>query len=409
MPIKRLLLLAFTAMLTMLGLGILFPAGPILTRELGFTETQWGVLMSIYPILGVLTGFLWGRFSQWKGRKPAILIGLFGFGIGSALFAMGDTFSELIIARVVGGAFAAATIPAIFAYVADVTPPEKRSVGMGMVGAAIGLGIVLGPALCAIFTPDDATLTQLRRPYWVSAGLAAANLLFVLVRLPESWDEETRAAARSRQQHADLASGWARYTPFLVFSMLIQTAFMGLESTLTFLVADRFDGGPRSSGMVLGLVGLVAVLVQGGLIRRLTLKYSDHRLLTTGTALMALGLVAVGLPLGFGGLLFAGTILAAGHALATPTFIALLSRSTENQGEAQGLNHSAQSWGRVIGPILMTFLYQTFSAVVTYAAGGALTLLAMFVAAFHLKPAVEIQGSEPFDSTKRNEPTLEGR
>ncbi len=381
----QLLLLAATACLTMLGLGVLFPVGPLYTRALGITESEWGFLMAIFPLMGVATGWLWGRFSQRRGRKPAIMIGLVGFGAGSLLFALGDTYNELILARFVGGTFAAATIPAIFASVADVTTAEKRSVGMGIVGAAIGLGLILGPVFCAILTPDDAGLAELRRPYWISAGLAALNLLLVWWRLPETWNAAAREAAPSRER-TGIVAGWQRYWPFLIFSLLVQTGFMGLESTLTFLVADRFEGGPRKAGLLLGVVGLVAVFVQGGLIRPLSKRYSDYSIMIAGTVLLALGLGLVGLDMGWNGLVGAGAVLAAGHALATPTFIALLSRTTTNQGEAHGLNHSAQSWGRVIGPLLMTKLYQDYGPELSYGIAGGLGAVALFLALAWLGP-----------------------
>ena len=123
-------LVALTAFLLMLGLGVLFPVLPYFTRSLGLSDVQAGVLMSAYPGVGVLVSPLWGRFSEQRGRKLVILIGLLGFAASFALFGLGDTFAELFGARVLGGLFAAAAMPAIFAYVADVTEPENRSRAM---------------------------------------------------------------------------------------------------------------------------------------------------------------------------------------------------------------------------------------------------------------------------------------
>ena len=181
---------ALTAFVLMLGLGVLFPVLPKFTTALGIPDAHAGWLLAAYPLASFVASPLWGRFSNAFGRKPAIVIGLCGYALGFGLFGIGQTFAQLLAARVLGGLLSAAALPALFAYVADVTTAEKRSSGMGALGAAIGLGVTFGPAIGAL---TDAWL-GVRAPYFVSAAIGLANAVVVAFALPESLGPEARAA-----------------------------------------------------------------------------------------------------------------------------------------------------------------------------------------------------------------------
>lgn len=376
---RPLLLVAGTAFLLMLGLSVLFPVLPFYIRWLDLTEFEAGVLLSIYAGIGVIVAPFWGRFSERVGRKPAIIVGLLGFSVGFGLFGLGETFLQLLGARVLGGLFAAAALPAIFAYVADVSAPERRSVAMGTVGAAIGLGIITGPVFGGFLAP-----LGLRIPFFTSAGIGLLGVVCVLLWLPESHDAAGRADARDRAAAA-AAAARSRLSvdlaPYLVFGFLLATARVGFESTVGFYIDDRFGGGPRSVGLLLGLIGLVGVGIQGGGIRVLTRRYSDFGLLLTGTLLSAVGLAGLAWVWTWGSLIPVGIVFAIGYALSTPTFTALVSRAgEERQGETQGLNQAAQSLGRVAGPVIFTSLYQWTGPQVVFNAAGGLTLVALLLA-----------------------------
>ncbi len=361
-PLSRpLLLVSATGFLLMLGLGVLFPVLGFFTRDLGLGDFEAGMLISSYALASFAASPLWGRFSDHYGRKPAILIGLAGFSLAFGLFALGTTFVELLSARVLGGVLAAAAMPAVMAYAADSSDPEGRSRAIGMVGASFGLGIVAGPALGAFV----ASAFGLRAPFFLASGIGATSFVAVAALLPESLTPALRDAAdaRRRELTAQGRSQWnlvSALAPFLSFSFLMQTSRMGLEATIAFLAAAA---------------------IQGGGIRALTRRYSDRSIMLFGTVMAGVGVAGLAIPGGWPVLIATVLVLASGSALQLPTFTAELSREAEEmQGEAQGLNASVQSLGRVAGPLTFTALYQATGTVVPYLLAGGLVAIALWVA-----------------------------
>lgn len=370
---------ALTAFVLMLGLGVLFPVLPFLTRELGISDANAGWLLAAYPLASFVASPLWGRFSSARGRKPALVIGLVGYAAGFILFGLGQTFGQLLAARVLGGLVSAAALPALFAYVADVTTPEKRSSGMGALGAGIGLGVTFGP-LIGWLTFEA---LGLRAPYFVSGAIGLANALLVALALPESLSAEARAErGREAARELPLVRIALPLAPYLACSFLTSTARMAVDTTLGFFAQTALGATPRGVAGVLFAMGMTSALVQGGVLRALAGRVSDVALFAAGCALMTAGLAAFGFAGSWAGVLGAGIPVAVGFALLSPTLSALLSRAAENtQGEAQGLNGSATALSRVTAPLLFTTgLWPQFGGPGTYAAAAALGALALVVA-----------------------------
>jgi multidrug resistance protein len=379
---RALALVCLAAFLSLLGLSVLFPVLPFFVRSLGLDAFDQGLLMSAYALASFATGPLWGRFSERFGRKPALLVGLGGFSLAFFLFALGESLAELVLARTLGGLLAGATQPAILAYVADVSAPERRSVAMGQVGAAFGLGIVAGPVLGGALAP-----LGLRVPFFTTAAIGLAAFVAVALLLPESLPSSARvgAAAERRSGGASLGAAARALAPFLAVGFLVQTGRTALESTLGFLVLDRVGGDARGVGLVLGAGGLLSVLVQGGAMRPLAHRYRDRSLLLAGTALLGCGLGALALARGWSSVFAATALVTVGSALQTPTFNAELSRAAAGgQGEAQGLLASAQSLGRVLGPLLFTGLYEVEPGLLPYGV-AALTVAAALALSVRLR------------------------
>ncbi len=362
----------------MLGLSVLFPVLPFFVRSLGMDAFDQGLLMSAYAFAAFATGPLWGRFSERFGRKPALLVGLGGFSLAFFLFALGQSFGQLVAARTLGGLLAGAVQPAILAYAADVSAPERRSVVMGQVGAAFGLGIVAGPILGGLLAP-----LGLRVPFFATAAIGLVAFAAVALFLPESLPASARARPAQRLGGGTTLREAARaLAPFLAVGFLVQTGRTGLESTLGFLVDDRVGGDARGVGLVLGASGLLSVLVQGGAIRPLARRYRDRELLLVGTALLSAGLAALGLAFAWWSVFAAAALVSIGSALQTPTFSAELSRAAgERQGEAQGLLASAQSLGRVLGPLVFTALYELSADLLPYAVAALVVAVALLLSA----------------------------
>jgi len=379
----------------MLGLGVLFPVLPEFTRSLGLSELQAGLLLGSYAFASFAMSPFWGRLSESRGRRPVVLIGLLGFSATFLLFALRSSFAELLLVRSVGGLFAAAAMPAIFAYAADVSTPEARSRTLGVIGAAIGVGVVAGPALGAFSVAQ----WGVRAPFYATAAIGLFAAVAVAIWLPESLTPAIRAAANERRS-ALASRGFTLsrivvgLAPFLSYSFLVQVGRTGLDSTVGFLIADRLGGGTREVGILLTGVGVIAVLVQGGGMRVLTRRYSDHALMMTGTALLAIGLLGVGRAGTWPELWLWASLLGVGSALLLPTFTAELSRAAEGlQGEAQGLNTSVQSLARAIGPVLATALYRFQGPGSTYVVASVLVGAALLVARGGLRPSLELEAA----------------
>jgi MFS family permease len=370
---------ALAAFLVMLGFGVLFPVLADFTEHLGLSKLQFGVIMSTYPLVGMLASPWWGRFSDRRGRRSAIVLGLVGFGISFVWFGMGSSFAELVAARALGGLISSAALPAAFAYAADVSTPQQRSAAMGMLGAATGLGVALGPFLGGALVG-----LGVRVPYFASGGIGLAGALAVALHMPESLTPAVREAqARHRTWLAERGLTRARIArvllPYLSASFLLTAARLSVDVTLRFLAADRLGASAFSVGVLMLGMGVVIFLVQGGAIRPLVRRHGEHGLFVAGSALMAAGLLGAAVAASWPAVIATGLAIAVGFALHTPTLTALLSYAAEGvQGEAQGLNSSVQAAARVVGPVVFAALYDA-AQWTTYVLGAGLALLAIAV------------------------------
>ncbi len=370
---------ALAAFLVMLGFGVLFPVLADFTTALGLSKLQYGLILSAWPAAGIVAAPLWGRFSDRHGRRPAIVVGLVGFAISFAAFGLGSSFETLIAARIVGGLLSSAALPAAFAYAADVTSSEQRSHAMGLMGAAVGLGVTVGPAI-----GGSLMSLGLRAPYFASAGIGALGALIVWRALPESLTAGRRAQLLEEQ--AQLArrgltrSRIARLLwPLLAASFLLTAARLSIDVTLRFLVDERLGGSAMQVGWLMFGMGVIIIGVQGGAIRPLVARSGEAALFALGSAIMAVGLLAAGWVASWSGVILAGLAIAVGFALHAPTLTSLLSRAGEQmQGVTQGLNNSAQAAARVVAPTIFMALYST-RPWTAYVLGALLALLAIGV------------------------------
>jgi multidrug resistance protein len=370
---------ALAAFLVMLGFGVLFPVLADFTAALGLSKLEYGLIMSAWPAVGILASPAWGRFSDRRGRRPAIMIGLLGFAVSFVAFGLGHSFAQLLAARAVGGLLSSAALPAAFAYAADVSSAEQRSHAMGLIGAATGLGVTVGPAIGGSLIEFG-----VRVPYFASGAIGLLGALVVWRTLPESLTPQLRAQAVARRAWL-VERGLSRgriagaLWPLLTASFLLTAARLAVDVTLRWLVGDRLDGSATQVGWLMFGMGLLIIGVQGGAIRPLVARFGEERLFASGSLVMASGLLAVGWISSWWGAMAAGAAVAIGFALHAPTLSALLSHAAEDlQGEAQGLNNSAQAAARVAGPVIFSALYAARPWSV-YALGALLAVLAVVV------------------------------
>lgn len=346
-----------------------------------------GLLGSVYSVLQFVFSTVWGGLSDRIGRRRTLLFTLAGTVTAYALWVFAGRFSLLVLSRVLAGAMAG-NIATASAAVADTTDGRRRAAGMGMVGMAIGLGFVLGPALGGLSAgihlaepvaePGVLALNPFSFPALCSLVMALVNLLWVATRFPETLRPEARGASpEQRTLHpfrrlATLDFPGVKRTN--VIYLLYFVVFSAMEFTLVFLAAERFHYGPAENAAMFVFVGLVIALVQGGVVRRMAPKRGEKPLALAGLCLTLPGLLLVGAAETSQVGLYAGLFLmAVGSALASPCLSALVSRYTpeDRQGLAQGVLRSMGSLARAVGPLLGAGLYWRFGSAAPYLAGAA--------------------------------------
>ncbi len=368
-----------------------------------------GLLGTVYSLLQFLFAPIWGGLSDRIGRRPTLIVTLVGTAVGYLLWMYAGSFVWLFVSRIVGGIMAG-NISTATAVVADSSTAEKRAGAMGIVGMAIGLGFILGPAIGGMTAPDEASLTQSYElglawnPFSLCAsiafGLSLLNLLFVLARLKETHPEERRGASTRTALWNPLGAlarlgleGVSRTT--LVYFLYL-TAFSAMEFTLTFLAKERFDYGPRDNMWMFIFVGFVIAFVQGGIVRRMAPRLGEKKLAIRGLVILLPGFFAVAIAQS-AGVLYAGLFaMAVGSALAMPCLSSLVSRYSplENQGLVLGCFRSAGALARALGPILGGVLYWQMGSAAPYWIGGVFLLLPVGLAIGLPEPKATTQAAQ---------------
>ncbi len=377
---RRLVVLFFTVLLDLVGFGIVLPLLPLYARDFGADGLQAGLLVSIYSLVQLVMAPIWGRISDRVGRRPVLLLGLFGSGIAYLVFARADSLAMLFLSRIVGG-IGGSTIPVAQAYIADVTAPEGRAGNMGLIGAAFGLGFVIGPLLGVVLSamsPGAPTA-----PGYGAAMLCAANALAAILFLPESRNRSAtgRTSRFNLPASLALAASSRQILVTLAVYLLITMAFSTLQPTLSLVAAERFAMGAREAGYLFALLGVVSAFIQGGLVRRLVPRTGERRLLLASALPFALGLALMGVSASVPAFLTGIVLVGIGYGGAIPSLLGLLSRAVEpeRQGATLGLGQSVGSLARVVGPAMAGALFDVRLAF-PYLAGALLIVLGTLLA-----------------------------
>ncbi len=342
----------------MLGFGIIIPNLAYYAKETGATTTEIGILMSIYSGMQLLFAPIWGRLSDKYGRKPAILLGLLGNAAALIGFGLAKDYLWLFTARSAAGIASAAVLPSVMAYVADITTSEERGRGMGLMGAAMGLGFILGPAIGGIMGSHD-------MPFFVAGGLSLLTFLFALILLPESLqkglkneDLEDRHEWVSPREIFRQTTLKSPLTPLFLVAFFSTFSFSGLEMIFPLFIEDRWDYGEREMGWMFMIMGAIVVPLQGGILGILINKFGERRIVLTGMLLNALGMGLLLTAYSFASLTLYLTITGVGNQLIRPTNTSWISKQTRiGQGAAIGIMDAFLSLGRILGPPLGAWLY----------------------------------------------------
>lgn len=358
----------------LLGFGMVIPVMPLYAKRLGASEAWTGLLSAGYSAMQFVFAPIWGRLSDRIGRRPMLLGSIVMTAVAFALYGLAGSFPMLLISRLFAGA-ATANIAIARAFVADVTAPEDRARGMGIIGAAFGLGFVLGPAIGGVLSTYSLSL-----PGFAAAALAAVNGIAAWFILPEP---EHRFAVDRRPRFAAMREELARPGIRRVIGIYFITvlAFSAMEATYAFLARQRYGLAESSVGYVFAYIGVLLVIVQGGLVGRLSRRFGEKSLLVAGLVLQAIALASLPYGVGLPGLLATTAPLAIGAGLTQPALSALLSRfaRAQDQGGTLGIGESAAAFGRIIGPEAGTWTFGQWSIAFPYVGGAALMAFAAAV------------------------------
>ncbi len=388
--------LFLTIFLDLLGFGLVIPFLPGIARRLGandFVATLPGAVFSMAQFLFIP---IWGRLSDRVGRRPVLLWSIGASSIGMAVLGFAPDLTWLFIARIWSG-IATGNIAVAQAYIADVTPPEKRARGMAIIGIAFGLGFIFGPFIGGELSRFSIEGRPGMLPPLVAAGLSAINLMLALRTLPESLPPELRGVSVRRASPIDLhAFRQAISVPGIGAAVAINFTsylwFSGMEQTFRLFTADRFAMSDAATGHIFGLVGLVSALVQGGLIPRLVPRTGEARLVRVGLLVQGAAFALLGLSPQLGGgaraaLWTSAGLIALGSGFQGPTLPAYASRRAAGnaQGTTLGALQSASALARALGPLVGGALYAAIDPRAPYLIGAAGFALAALVAFARLR------------------------
>ena len=377
-------ILFFTVFLDLLGFGMVLPLMPLYAADPRFhaSPVEIGWLMAIYSIMQFLFAPSWGRLSDRIGRRPVLIVGLFGSCFSYLAYGFAESFTVLIITRALAG-ISGANIAAAQAAMADITPREERTKAMGLIGAAFGLGFVLGPALGGIASSYGLHMAPL-----LAAAITGINAIFALFLLGETHHPSDTQKNSTGSIHPLLGSSWRLANTFpgamrICLIMGFYTAlFSAFEVTLPLWGHASLGWTVTSVGWVFVYVGAIAVIIQGGFVRRFAARIGEKRTVSIGLLLVAVGLSFFAM----GGLytaLLALGLIAAGSGMVHPGLSSLASLNTnpEQQGMMMGLFQSMNALGRSIGPVVGGLLYALFGGMVfPITAVGLFLLLLAFIA-----------------------------
>ncbi len=376
-------ILFLTMFIVMVGFGVIMPILPFYAESMGASATDLGLLFASYSVVQFIFSPIWGQMSDRVGRKPMILLGLVGFGISFLLFAMATSLWMLFAARMLGGILSAATLPTVMAYIADTTDSKQRGGGMGVLGAAMGMGITFGPVIGGFLGERSPSL-----PFYFSGFLALAVAVFAFILLPESRSLEDRRKAKSLPRRSMTEVFLALRGPIgflLILAFLASFASANLEGTFALFSQEHLGFGEAEMGLVFGVMGVVMALTQGLLVGRFINRWGEERMIQVGLLSSGLGFMLLLATFNMTSILVVMGIMGLGNASMRPAVNSLASKlvTADEQGSAMGVVNSYNSLGRIFGPVVGGVLFDTMGYQWPYIVGAALFVL-ILVGSFFL-------------------------
>lgn len=348
-----------TIFVNIIGFGMVFPLLPFYARHFQASEFTVGLLAASFAIAQFILSPIWGRLSDRFGRKPIIAVALAGLSLSFLLFGLADNLSLLFLGRILQGVFSAASISVAQAYVADVTDKKDRIRGMGNLGASLAAGFIFGPGIGGVLST-----VNLSFPFFMAAGLAALNFVFVAAFLPESLSKKAEKLTikegffNIKHMYRGLKGEMGS---FFILTFLWSFALTNNEVGVPLFSEERLGLQASTIGYFFSLQGLLSAFMQSVLIYKITRLLGEHKTAVLGISVMAVGLFLIPFAITPALLLIFMIFMTIGSSMTRPTLASLVSKQTkEGQGTTMGIFSSFESLGRVFGPILGGWLFSTF-------------------------------------------------
>ena len=347
---RNLVILFVTLVIMMMGFGIIIPILPDLVVTFGGTGVEMGSLMAIFSAMQFLFSPMWGSLSDRFGRRPILMLGVFGNAVSMLALGLSTQLWMLFAARGLAGILSSATLPTAMAYISDSTDEKSRGGGMGVIGAAMGLGMVLGPGAGGLLSA-----ISLQAPFFFAAILSLIAVFAIWLALPESLAFEKRETS-VRLQGPQLKTMWESLFGPLAFlfisAFMISFAMTNFEGIYAFYAKARYGYGPETIGVILTAIGVVSVIVQGALTGFATRKFGEINVIKVSLFGSIVGFLVMLLATELTTVILTSSFFVLANAMLRPAVSSLISqRATSGQGIAMGLNNAYMSLGRIVGPV----------------------------------------------------------
>jgi DHA1 family multidrug resistance protein-like MFS transporter len=381
---RNIAILFVTLVIVMLGFGMIIPILPFYAERFGAGGKELGGLMAIFAAMQFLFAPLWGQLSDRYGRKAILMVGVLGNAISMLFFGLSTELWMLYASRALAGILSSATLPTAMAYIGDSTSEDDRGGGMGMMGAAMGVGMVLGPGIGGWLT--DYSLSA---PFFVASALSTLTLPFILFVLPESLPEEARDQQEAGLRGPQFKEMWqALFSPIsflLILAFLVSFGLTNFEAVFGLYAKDRLNYDAKQVGTIMTVIGLISAVVQGALIGPLSKRWGEAAIIRGSLLSSAVGFVVMLQARTYVGVLLTVGFFIVSNAMLRPAISSLISkRASSGQGVAMGLNNSFMSLGRIVGPTWAGFIYDV-DLTYPYYSGAVIMLIGFLMGLLWLK------------------------
>ncbi len=381
----NLVILFFTMVVMMLGFGIVIPIMPFFVTHYGAGGSALGAMMAIFSIMQFFFSPIWGDLSDRYGRKPILMLGVFGNAVSMVMFGLATNLELMLLSRALAGILSSATLPTAMAFISDSTTERDRGQGMGLIGAAMGVGMIIGPGIGGWLGGSN-----LAAPFFLAAGLSLAAALLIWAILPESLPVEKRVIHPGRAVRMPDFRMMFRslYGPigFLLFlAFLVNFALSNFEGIFGLYAKERYAYGPEQVGAVLTVIGVISTIIQGAITGPATRWLGDEKVILLSLIGTAAGFVLMLVAQSFAAVLLTVGFFVFTNAMLRPAIASLTSKRTPgSQGMAMGLNNSYQSLGRVIGPLWAGFFIDV-NLLLPYASAAVIMLVSFALATARIR------------------------